>query len=375
MFANSKIRFIIKVMVESAYIHIPFCKTKCKYCSFVSFADFSQKKEYFFALEQEISSRYRGEVLNTLYIGGGTPSLLSCEELEKIVSGFKIPPETEITLECNPEDVTENFLYGVKSFGVNRLSMGCQTFDDGILKLIGRRHSSKKVEEAVKIAQNTGFKNISLDFIYGLPKQTENSFVSDLVRAVELGVQHISLYGLKIDEGCFFYKNLPADLPDNDAQAKMYISAVNFLSKNGFEHYEISNFSKIGFNSKHNTNYWKNNFYYGFGVGAHGYESGVRYSNETSISKYIKNPVEHEFAHALTLQERLEEEIFLGFRLMCGVNVAEIERKFGINFEEKYSKILEKYLASGHLSRTHDGYRLTLDGILVSNYILADFLE
>lgn len=362
-------------MVESAYIHIPFCKSKCNYCSFVSFADFSQKREYLWALEQEISSRYRCEVLNTLYIGGGTPSLLSCEELGKIVSGFKISPETEITLECNPEDVTENFLRGVKNLGVNRLSMGCQTFDDKILNIIGRRHSSKKVEEAVKIAQNTGFENTSLDFIYGLPEQSENSFISDLAQAVELGVQHISLYGLKIDEGCFFYKNPPTDLPDDDAQAKMYISAVKFLVENGFEHYEISNFSKMGFNSKHNTNYWKNDFYYGFGVAAHGYEGGVRYSNETSISKYIKNPVEHVFEHALTSQERLEEEIFLGFRRMRGVNVGEINQKFGINFEEKYSEILDKYLESGHLAQTNEGYCLTLDGILVSNYILADFLE
>ena len=362
-------------MVESVYIHIPFCKSKCKYCSFVSFADFSQKDEYLSALIQEISSRYNGEVLKTLYIGGGTPSLLTCGELRDIVSRLKIFPATEFTLECNPEDVTADFLQGVKDFGVNRLSMGCQTFDDGILEVIGRRHSSNKVEEAVKIAQNTGFKNISLDFIYGLPKQSEKSFISDLAKSVELGVQHISLYGLKIDEGCFFYKNPPADLPDDEMQSKMYLSAVKFLTENGFEHYEISNFSRLGFNSKHNTNYWKNNFYYGFGVSAHGYEGGVRYSNETSISKYINNPIRHAVEHTLTSQERLEEEIFLGFRRMCGVNVAEIEQKFGINFEKKYSKILEKYLSSGHLTKTSGGHALTLDGVLVSNYILADFLE
>ena len=327
------------------------------------------------ALDKEISSRYNGERLKTIYIGGGTPTLLTLEELRGIAERFKMSPETEFTLECNPEDITEDFLQGVKSLGVNRLSMGCQTFDDGILKLIGRRHSSKKVEEAVRIAQNSGFENISLDFIYGLPEQCERAFIEDLTRAVRLGVQHISLYGLKIDKGCFFYKNPPMNLPDDEAQAKMYLDAVKFLTENGFEHYEISNFSRSGFNSRHNTNYWKNNFYYGFGVAAHGYEGGVRYSNETTISKYIKNPTKHMEEHALTLQERLEEEIFLGFRMMCGVNVAEIEQKFGINFEEKHSKFLTKYLSSGHMTRTPEGYALTLDGVLVSNYILADFLE
>ncbi len=362
-------------MVESAYIHTPFCKSKCKYCSFVSFADFSLKEEYLLALDKEICVRYKGEVLKTLYIGGGTPSLLDVEELRAIAGRFGISRDTEFTLECNPEDVTTDFFYGAKSFGVNRISMGCQTFDDGVLKLIGRRHSSKKVEEAVKIAQNSGFENVSLDFIYGLPEQSEKIFISDLARAVELGVQHISLYGLKIDEGCFFYNNPPAGLPDDEAQAKMYLSAVSFLTENGFEHYEISNFSKPGFSSRHNTNYWNNDFYYGFGEAAHGYGDGIRYSNETSILKYIQNPTEHKEEHALSLREELEEEIFLGFRRMCGVNVAEIERKFGIDFEKKYSKILEKYVDSGHLRKTPEGYALTLDGVLVSNYILADFLE
>lgn len=360
-------------MTKNVYIHIPFCSAKCKYCSFISFPKIDLKQQYLDVLKQEIKYFYKGEKLSTLYFGGGTPSVLSPSEFLEIISLFNIDENTEITSELNPENISENYLKELKNTGINRISFGCQTFDDEILKLIGRRHNSKDVENSVKYAKNVGFENISLDFIYGLPNQTLEMFEKDLNHAISLGINHISLYGLKIDEGCYFYKNMPKNLPDEDIQADMYLSAIKICKENNFEHYEVSNFSKKGFNSRHNLNYWDNNSYYGFGVSAHGYQNGCRYFNTSDLDKYLKNPFERENSHKLSTQEQLEEEIFLGFRKGEGINIEEINKKFDINFEERYSKILKKY--PDLLCKTQKGYKLSDDGILVSNLILSEFLD
>lgn len=356
----------------NAYIHIPFCKSKCHYCSFISFPNLELKEKYIKALIHEIQDNYNGEILNTLYFGGGTPSLLTLDEFSGLLNLFNTTKKTEITAELNPESTDREYLYGLKQIGINRVSFGCQTFDDNILKQIGRRHCAKDVEYAVKRAFNAGFENINLDFIYGLPNQTIKGFEDDLKHAINLGIQHISLYGLKIEEGCYFYKNYPENLPDEDLQADMYLKAVEIMKNNDFEHYEISNFSKHGFNSQHNLNYWNNNNYYGFGAAAHGYQGNVRYFNTSDLKKYIAGEYREE-SHKLTVQEQLEEEIFLGFRKLSGINIEKINKKFKINFEEKYKKILQKY--SNYLTRTQNGYCLNTDGILISNAILAEFLQ
>ena len=362
-------------MTENVYIHIPFCRSKCKYCSFVSFPRLELKEAYLGALKGEIREHYRGEGLRTLYFGGGTPSVFTVEEFGEIIGAFNLGEGCEVTSELNPETMSLEYLRELRHVGVNRVSFGCQTFDDKILKIIGRRHSSDSVKRAVKFAKEAGFENISLDFIYGLPEQNLRGFESDLMTAVELGVQHVSLYGLKIDEGCYFYKHAPKNLPDEDMQADMYLKAIEVLTGAGFEHYEISNFAKKGFYSRHNMNYWDNNSYYGFGVAAHGYENGVRYFNTSSIDEYLKNPVVHKSSHVLSEQEKLEEAIFLGFREMRGINVFEINDRFGIDFENKYRKILQKYIGYRYIERTKSGYKLSDSGILVSNVILAEFLE
>ena len=360
--------------MNSTYIHIPFCKQKCKYCSFVSYPKIGLIEEYLIALKQEILNRYKGEPLKTLYIGGGTPSLLTSEQINSILTLFNLSENTEITIELNPETVTFDYLSDLKNIGINRLSFGCQTFDDEILKYIGRRHGSQDVKNAVKYAQKVGFDNISLDFIYGLPNQTIEMFEDDLKTTIKLDISHISLYGLKIDEDCYFAKNPPENLPDDDIQADMYLKAIEILKENGFEHYEISNFSKKGFNSKHNLNYWNNNTYYGFGCSAHGYENETRYANETNLEKYIQNPTLPKISHILTNQEKLEEEIFLGFRKMSGINIKEINKKFEIDFCGKYKKIIDKYTSLKYLSETNAGFRLTNEGILISNVILSEFI-
>lgn len=355
-------------MTKSAYIHIPFCKSKCKYCSFISFPKLELKKDYIVALKKEIKNNYAGENLNTLYFGGGTPSLLSVSEFKEIIELFNIDGNTEVTAELNPETLSKDYLLGLKNIGINRISIGCQTFDDKILKLIGRRHDSKQVKLAVKYAKESGFDNISLDFIYGLPNQTIAGFETDLKQAIELGVQHISLYGLKIDEGCYFASHYPDNLPNDDIQADMYLKAIELLKD--FNHYEVSNFGR---QSRHNMNYWNCENYYGFGVGAHGYIKDIRYSNMNTIEEYLENPLKHKTEQVLSAQDKLEEEIFLGFRKLCGIDIEKINKKYHIDFDKKYPKILNKY--KDFFNKTDKGYAFNTKGIMVSNSILLEFLQ
>ena len=377
-------------MVESAYIHIPFCKSKCAYCSFVSFNRLEKITGYVYALLKDISDNYCGEKLRTLYFGGGTPSLLPIDLLSKIIKKFKFQNNYELTMEINPDDANLEYFSALKTLGVNRLSLGSQTFGDKILKLIGRRHDSNAIVNAVKLAKEAGFTNISVDLIYGLPLQTLDSLKNDLEKFLELDIQHISTYGLKIEEGSKFSRyyscNRPAPtltlprgegtteicLPDDDAQADMYELINNTLEKNGYYRYEVSNFAKSGYESKHNLNYWDNNEYYGFGCAAHGYVDGIRYSNYSTLDEYMAKPSTHELGHTLSQQEKLEEEIFLGFRKRSGINVNKINERFGIDFDTKYKNVLEKY--RDFIEPTYCGYTLNLKGVLISNLILSEFI-
>lgn len=359
---------------KSAYIHIPFCNAKCFYCAFTSTCNTKLVTGYIISLLKDIDTNYKKNSLDTLYIGGGTPSLLSLLNLEKILNKFEFNDNYEITFELNPENATFEYIQGLKKLGINRLSIGIQTFSDDILTSIGRKHNATEAINAVKIAQNAGFENISVDLIYGLPNQTIKSFGKDLKMAKELEVQHISLYGLKIEDNSVFGKKLPENLPDDDIQADMYLKAINVLKD--FTHYEISNFARSEeYKSKHNLTYWKNNEYYGFGCSAHGYENGIRYANSFDIHKYIETPLMKDFGHTETEKEKLEEEIFLGFRLTDGLNTNNINQKYGINFDKKYKNILNKYIQSDHIEKTLNGYKLTINGFLISTIILADFLE
>lgn len=361
-------------MVENAYIHIPFCKGKCNYCSFVSYDKLELKDTYLDSLKNEIMGIYKNESLATIYFGGGTPSLLSVEEFKSIFELFKPNSNAEITVEANPDSADLLFLQGIKALGVNRLSIGAQSFNDDVLKLIGRKHYSEQTRMAVNTAKAVGFDNISLDLIYGLPGQELKDFEKDLMTAISLDINHISLYGLKLDENCLFYKNPPVSpIPDSDVQADMYLKAVELLKDNGFVHYEISNFAKEGYESKHNLNYWNNNSYYGFGCSASGYCNRMRYTNQTNLEEYIQNPFKRISEHKLSEQEVLEEAIFLGLRKIAGIKIEEINQKFGINFDEKYANILEKF--KDYFIKTQQGWALTIDGIMISNEILSEFID
>ena len=360
-------------MITSVYVHIPFCRRKCKYCSFVSYNAIELKEQYVDALCSEIKNRYRGEHLKTLYIGGGTPSLLNAFDVEKIISCFNFDKKTEVTIEANPEKLNYEWLKDVKSLGVNRLSLGVQSFNDELLQKIGRKHKVKDVFSAVENAQKAGFENINADLIYGLPEQEMSDFSASVAALCELELPHISSYGLKIDENSYFYNYYPKNLPDEDLQADMYLKLVEITEKYDYKHYEISNFAKKGFDSKHNLNYWNADNYYGFGCAACGYENDLRYSHNTKIEDYIENPLILTEKENLTEQILLEEKIFLGLRKAAGINISEINKSFNIDFEKKYQNVLEKY--KKYFIKTSDGYALNNSGFLVSNNIRSEFIE
>lgn len=360
-------------MTKNAYIHIPFCKLKCNYCSFVSYESTDYMTEYLNALDKEIKNVYKGENLNTLYIGGGTPSLCDYKQISRIVERFSFADRPEITMECNPDDVSFDYLKELREVGINRLSVGVQTFDDKILNIIGRRHDSSCAIRVVSMAQKAGFDNISIDFIYGLPHQSLKGFELDLIKSLTLDTQHVSFYGLKIDDGCKFAKNMPDNLPDSDLQADMYELACEVLKNAGFEHYEISNFAKKGFYSRHNLNYWDNNTYYGFGAAASGYDGFNRYTNQTCLSKYIENPFEKIETVEVSDTQKLEEEIFLGFRKGEGIDVYKIKEKYGFDFEKEYEEVLEKFRS--FIVKTEKGYRFNDRGFMISNEILTEFIQ
>ena len=360
-------------MTENCYIHIPFCKSKCKYCSFTSYPYLDKITPYIYSLLKEISVNYKGEKLQTLYIGGGTPSLISPGLINIIIKNFSFAEHAEITIEVNPDDVTAAFAEQYLLYGINRISMGVQCFNDEILKEIGRRHTAESAVNAVRTLQYSGFDNISIDFIYGLPGQSLKNFIDDIKLAVQLPVKHISLYGLKIESQSYYYKKVPSNIPDDDVQADMYLAACDFLEKNGFKQYEISNFSKPGWQSRHNLNYWANNTYYGFGASAHGYVDGFRYYNVSNLEEYIQTPANGEYAHYVTEKEKLEEEIFLGLRKVEGINIENINDKFNINFLQEYSHIINKY-ASEYINFNNKTLSFTRKGFLLSNVILSEFL-
>ena len=361
-------------MINCVYIHIPFCEKKCNYCSFCSFNLLKAKKEYIKSLIKEVKFLYKNEKLKTLYFGGGTPSLLEEKELEEILNCFNFDSNTEITLELNPHNISLEKIKNFKSLGINRLSIGVQNFNDDILKTIGRTHSKKEIYNTINFIQKAEIENFSIDLMYGLPNQTIKSWEETLKEAIKINPKHISLYGLKIEKGTYFYKYPPKNLPSLDIQAQMYELAIKELGKD-FIHYEFSNFAKDEkYFSKHNSCYWNCENYYGFGLSASGYIENKRYTNTFNFKDYINSPTEKEYQE-LTQQEQIEEEIFLGLRLLKGINFEKINNKFNIDIYSIYKKEFDKYLNLNLFEKTENGVKLTQKGILISNEILCDFIK
>lgn len=349
----------MKTIANFIYLHIPFCLKKCNYCAFCSYPLLKYKEQYLSALEKEINFYYPKNPIKTLYFGGGTPSLLEVKDIKKLIDNFNFQKNPELTLEMNPYNISYDKIKGFFDVGINRISLGVQSFDDNILKAIGRNHNKNDIFKTIENINKAGFKNYSIDLIYGLVNQDLNNWINTLKIASKLNPNHISLYGLKIEKGTYFYKNPPKNIANDDMQAIMYEKAVEILSKN-YLHYEFSSFAKNKkYISKHNTSYWKRKNYFGFGLSASGCIDNNRYTNTFNFKQYLNNPLEKNYTK-LTKQEQNEEKIFLGLRLKEGI---------------KYDKKFDKYINSGFMEKYNDKVRFTLKGILVSNEILSEYIE
>lgn len=357
----------------SIYIHIPFCNDICSYCDFSKvFYNEDLVYKYLESLRNEIMSNYKNEVVDTLYIGGGTPSCLSLDELEilfEIINIFNLSDDLEFTFECNIESIDYDKLMFLYDHGVNRLSIGVQTFNDKLLKLLNRHHTSSDVVEKIAIAKEIGFDNINIDLMYALPGQSLSDLEKDIDMFLGFEINHISTYSLIINEHTKLYIDNVRNIDEN-LDCEMYELICTKLKDNGFHHYEISNFSKDGYNSKHNLVYWNNKNYYGFGCGASGYIDNVRYDNTRNITSYIKGNYKYN-REILSLSETIEYEFILGFRKLEGINITEFNNKYGDIF--KYD-VINKLIKEGKL--INDGVSIYINPmyIYISNTILVEFV-
>lgn len=420
----------------SIYIHIPFCVKKCQYCDFLSApADSRVQEVYLRALKQEIreqAARYRGYEVQTVFIGGGTPTAVPCEKLcevlKTVFTCYRVNPQAEISMEANPGTVTQEALLAYRKAGINRLSIGLQSTDDGELKLLGRIHTYRDFLQTYRWAQEAGFTNINLDIMSALPGQSVEKYKKTLETVLSLKPQHISAYSLIVEEGTPFYEKYgqeseklqatgekQPDLPSEEEEREMYALTEKLLAAAGYHRYEISNYALPGRECRHNLVYWKRGDYVGFGLGAASMVENVRFENIREMQEYLAEyagmpdaePVfaevaqgdaqvlsnEQEFSlredthseneqelsirenvHPLSPQEQMEETMFLGLRLTEGVSKAEFHRQFGVSMEQIYGEVIRKNTAKGLLIDEAGYVCLTREGMDLSNYVMAQFL-
>lgn len=366
------------------YIHIPFCKAKCAYCDFYSLAHSEEKMDAYMAALlrhlEEVAPRAAGMQVDTVYFGGGTPSYLGaarlCRILQTVLRRYDVARDAEIALEANPDSAGDwKELRKLRRAGFNRLSLGVQSTDDALLRRIGRVHTYEQVQQAVMAARKAKFTNLSLDLIYGLPGQTMEDWQRTLADAVALGPEHLSCYGLKLEEGTpLWQQRQTLTLPDDDAQADMYLYTVAALGEMGYEQYEISNFAKSGKESRHNLKYWRMEEYAGFGPGAHSDFGGVRYGYVRDIDSYIAGRLVLSESETDSTLARDYEYVMLLLRTAAGIDRQTFERRYRQRFQPM-EVLFEQYEKAGLASRTEGGWRLTPKGFLVSNSIIAALQE
>ncbi|MGM9949863.1 MAG: radical SAM family heme chaperone HemW [Lysinibacillus sp.] len=379
-------------MARGVYIHIPFCHQICNYCDFNKvFFKNQPVDEYIEALGREMAMAVESRPhafaqIETIFLGGGTPTALSAQQITRLLELIRtyIPMEhvVEFSSEANPDELSEDKLAALFDGGVNRLSMGVQSFDQDLLKRIGRTHSNEHVYETVALAKKVGFTNLSIDLMYGLPQQTMEQWKETLRLALDLDLPHYSAYSLIVEPKTIFYIQYAKGrlaLPTEDLEADMYDVLMREMEEHGLSQYEISNFAKPGFASIHNKIYWDNDEYAGFGAGAHGYVDGVRYSNHGPIRKYIDSvksghlPIHHD--HEVSPLERLEEQMFLGLRKVEGVDAQIFEQKFHETIWDRYrTNVIEGLVHNGLLESDEKGIRLTRRGRFVGNEVFQQFL-
>jgi putative oxygen-independent coproporphyrinogen III oxidase len=366
---------------EAAYIHIPFCSHICYYCDFAKVLMTGQPVEaYIDELLKEYDS-YQISTLKTLYIGGGTPSVLPADQLEKLLThltkNLDLDKLEEFTVEANPSDLTDEVIAVLANSPVSRISLGVQSFDDKLLKRIGRTHTQAQVYTSIERLRKAGFENITIDLIYGLPNQTMEMVESDVKKLLDLNLPHVALYSLILEDHTVFMNRQRRGrlrLPSDDRNADMYEYIIDTLTSHGYIHYEVSNFGKKGYESKHNLTYWDNAEYYGIGAGASGYLDGIRYKNHGPVHHYLREENKRINEEVLTRKEMIEEEMFLGLRKKSGVSIERFQKKFGQSLEEVYGGVVPD-LAKQQLLFEADGrIQLTEKGFELGNEVFERFL-
>lgn len=374
------------------YIHIPFCKSKCLYCDFFSVADGKKfEKKYVEALRNEIIKRIsvnkNGYHVNTIYIGGGTPSYIDekniYEILETIKNCCEIDENVEITIEANPGTVSQEKMEAYKKMGINRLSIGLQEKNDKLLKEIGRIHTNAEYLKTIEYANKAGLNNINTDIIIGLPNQTIYDVENTLNQLISLNLTHISIYSLIVEEGTKLEKlidNGTLKLPDEEMERYMYWFAKRKLEENGYIHYEISNFSKIDYRSRHNVDCWNQKEYLGFGAGASSYNGIARYKNIEDLEKYIENMEKDNLAKNIVIEEiqnredKMKEYMLLGLRKINGININNFRKKFGTTPLYKYNKELTKLVREELILMDTNNIRLSKKGLNLANVVWEEFV-
>ena len=360
--------------MRGVYIHIPFCNSICSYCDFCKFLhDDVWASKYLDMLNEEVKEYYEGDTVKSIYIGGGTPSVLSFSNLDKlfnITRMFKPSNNLEFTFECNVNDINDTLMMYLKENGVNRLSVGVESFNKYALKYLNRKHTKEEIFNNINIAKKY-FDNISIDIIYALGIEDMRMLKSDVSNALKLNVNHISLYSLIIEPHTAFY-NKGIKPIDEDLDYKMYEYITKKLHKNGYIHYEVSNYSKFGYESKHNLTYWDNSEYYGFGLSSHGFINSVRYENTRNFNKYLKG--EFRFNEVLmSTMEDMENELMLGLRKLDGISMSKFMDKFGISVLDAFPKI-RVCINNKYMEIDDDRLYIVSDKIYVMNEILNMFL-
>ena len=365
------------------YVHIPFCKSRCVYCAFYSTTTSGMAEKYVSALcrEMDLRTGYCSPEWQTVYIGGGTPSTLPPDQLQRLFSRINCSHATEITIECNPDDVTPAFASLLASLPVNRVSMGAQTFDDSRLRFLRRRHGAADVSRAVDCLRAAGIDNISVDLIYGFPDETLDQWDADITAALSLNVEHLSAYCLSYEEGTPLHRLLTEGKvaeSDDELTRCMYYHLIDRLSDAGYEHYEISNFARPGRRSRHNSSYWNSTPYMGIGAAAHSYDITSRQWNVSDLHIYIKEveqgnlPFEREI---LDLTERYNDTVMLSLRTCDGLDLNEVKSRFGTTLHSYLLRQARQYEKSGLLVHEHDRLRLSRNGLYVSDMVITDLLK
>ena len=369
------------------YIHIPFCKRRCIYCDFFSTTQSEKKAEYVHALVRELEMRkdYMGEEeIETIYLGGGTPSQLSQEELEEIFAYiykvYKVTPDAEITLEANPDDLTPEYISMLRSLPINRISMGIQTFQEETLKLLHRRHTARQAIEAFRRCREAGFQNISIDLMYGLPGETLETWEQDLQQAIDLHPEHISAYHLIYEEGTTLWnlrEQNKVEEAEEELSLTLFKTLIERLTKAGYQHYEISNFCLPGLHSRHNSSYWTGKKYLGCGPSAHSFDGISRQWNVSSLEKYLEgirsNQLDFELEE-LDLYTRYNDFVITSIRTCWGMPLAQLRITYGETLYNYCLRMAKPHIEQGVLEIKEDTLKLTPQGIFISDGIMSDLL-